>query len=172
MTRRGSGRVVAAGVAAFGLAGLLGAGGAQAADEIAETPKGATVVEEIAGSLEIGIPVSDIVGSVAFNVGSCDPAGPLNGVDGAVYDISKHAGHYLELELESTLDADVYFYTAECDLIDEHLEAAEGSYDDSFNNGFVGETERGFIPPEAAFAEVAGYLGNGGYVLKAYDTKL
>ena len=57
--------------------------------------------------------------------------------------------------MDPTLDADVWFYDAACNFIN----------DDSMAQAFVGETESSTVPAGAAYAVVDGFAGTGNFTL-------
>jgi hypothetical protein len=87
---------------------------------------------------------------------ACDTESGLNGVDGQWYAIDGFGDHDFELTMDDTLDVDLYFYTAGCDFVNADADGAEA---------FLGGTEDGTVPSEAAFAVVDGFAGTGGFTL-------
>lgn len=87
---------------------------------------------------------------------ACDTDSDLNGVDGQWHNITGFAEHEFELTMDDTLDVDVFFYDADCSWINADSTGAEG---------FVGQTEDGTVPANAAFAVVNGWAGTGSYTL-------
>lgn len=90
---------------------------------------------------------------------ACDPASPLNGVDGIWYDITGFGGHTAILTPgEDTTDVDAWFYTADCTFID----------DDSMAQEFIppfsetGGVEAAAVSFDAAFLVVDLFFGAGG----------
>lgn len=152
--------------------GLISApGAAVGASEITETPAGARLMGGVAGTELIGLPTTRLVGTLTNATYPCQQVSPFRGLDGQVVDVSGFTRQYVEVVPDAALDLDVSFFDARCQPIAEHIDL-EGGYDDSFDFAGTGGIERGFVPPEAAFAEVAGYSGAGGFAIAIYDVAL
>lgn len=161
--------IVAAGLAALAAAAFIASPAVLAAPaEVTATPAGAKPVEEHAGSVVVGTPVASQI-TLNWFVAGCDPASGLNGVESVMYDVRKLANHYAEVTPEATLDADVWFWDEECAYIDHHDEDPAKPYDDNLASGDVAVVERGYIPPNAAYAEVGGFAGTGGFTFTVFD---
>lgn len=111
------------------------------------------------GTIAAPNPSSPFTGGATEKLAACDPASPLNGVDGIWYDITGFGGHTAILTPgEDTTDVDAWFYTADCDFID----------DDSMAQEFIppfsetGGVEAAAVSFDAAFLVVDLFFGAGG----------
>ncbi|PSG98256.1 hypothetical protein BRD56_01290 [Thermoplasmatales archaeon SW_10_69_26] len=108
------------------------------------------------GEILLGQPGTNAGVGVTELGAACDTESELNGVDGQWYAIDGFDDHDFELTMDDTLDVDMYFYTTECEFIDDGFDGAEA---------FLGGTEDGTVPSEAAFAVVDGFAGTGDFTL-------
>jgi subtilisin family serine protease len=127
--------------------------GTTAWDEATVTVAAPVPPTVFAGSILVGNPASADAG-VVQTAAACNPASPLNGLDGVWYNIAG-AGSSFSLTMDATLDVDVYFHTASCARVGGSIGA----------QGFLGATEAGTVPSGAAFAIVNGFAGTGTFVL-------
>lgn len=166
---RSSRLAVTAGVALAAAGLVLGPVGA-AAPEMTATPAGAKPVEEIEGRVVLGTPVAEDT-TVHMTVAGCNPGTPLNGVESIIYDVAKYAGHYTDVAPQATLDADLWFFDADCNYLDP-ADAALAGADHNLQTAALAQVERGYIPPKAAFAELRGVTGAGAFMFTIYDATL
>ncbi len=118
-------------------------------------PTAAAASQTFEGTITVGHPATGVGVGVTELAAACDPGSDLNGVDGHWYEVSTYASGTFVLTMAETLDADVWFYDANCTLID-HGEGAQG---------ILGVTEIGTVPADADHAIVNGYMGTGSFVL-------
>jgi len=106
------------------------------------------------GTIQVGHPVTYIFGGVTENLAACNPNHARNGFDGRWYAIPPEKIN-AEVTLRATdanadlQDLDAWFYTKDCDYIDDESLGSEG----------MGATERGFVPDDAAFVIVTLFTG-------------
>src|SRR5438552_11414162 len=104
------------------------------------------------GSVVVGHPVTAAAGGVSEIAAACSPGGAVDGIDGQWFALAAtDPGQAATLTMDPTLDADVWFYDAACNFIN----------DDSMAQAFVGETESSRVPAAAAYAVVDGFAGTG-----------
>lgn len=109
---------------------------------------------EHGGAIFLGAPAFGLgLGPTEF-LHPCDEAAQTTNLDAVWFAIAGE-GTGFTLVMDLTLDADVYFYDADCG----YLDTTQGA------QGFLGDTEEGPVPPGAAFAIVVGYAGSGSFVL-------
>lgn len=108
------------------------------------------------GLLLLGHPTTGFVGGVTEILAPCDPASPLNGLDGAWFGIAGLAGQPFLLTTDLTLDGDLWFYRADCGFIP----TAVGAH-----LSVLGSPEQGLVPAGAAFVIVDGNHGAGHFTL-------
>lgn len=108
------------------------------------------------GSILLGHPGTMAgVSASGDTLASCEPEHPASGVDAVWFELPDEPIASFELAMDDTLDADVYFYDDTCRWI-VHLVGAQG---------FLGATERGNVPADAAYAVVEGPAGAGAFEL-------
>lgn len=107
------------------------------------------------GSILVGHPVTGFTGGVAEIAGRCDSQSELNGTDGVWFDISGNENLTAVLTMSEELDADAWFYDANCRFIRDSSMAQLG----------IGETEVGIVPGGAAYVVVDGFLGSGTFTI-------
>lgn len=109
------------------------------------------------GAILLGNPTTAVTRGVSEAAADCQPGSPANGVDGVWHRVDEFAGGTFTLTMESTLDADLYFYTLDCTSINDKRDGAEA---------LMGFAETGDVPPDAGYAIVNGFVGSGSYTLK------
>lgn len=109
----------------------------------------------------VGNPATAVGAGVTEFVGGCDPASPVQGIDGYWYDIAGKAGAPATLTMDPTLDVDAYFYDSACTYLD--ATTSDGS--PIMGAGFIGETEHATVPDGARYIVVNGFAGTGNFTL-------
>lgn len=115
----------------------------------------AVSAQTYSGSILVGHAVTGLAGGATEIFEACTPDGELAGVDGVWFDIGTGDNRTFALTMDSTLDADVYFYDAGCSYISDYSGA----------QNFLGEAEAGIVPEGARFAIVDGFAGTGAFEL-------
>lgn len=120
---------------------------------------GATTAAAEEGSVLVGHPATFVAGGVSENLG-CPAGGDarFDGIDGAWFAIPETTASII-IDPSATLDADGFFYTADCSFIEEVTLAQAG----------LGSQERGNVPEGAAFVVVDGFVGTGSFTIDFRD---
>lgn len=87
-------------------------------------------------------------GLLIARLAPCDPASPLNGLDGHWFAIDGFAGHPFALAPEFPLDGFVEFFDAACSFVGGWNERGPGGIED------------GVVPAGSANVLVSGYVGS------------
>lgn len=116
---------------------------------------GTASADDYNGDILLGSPPAGLGTGTTELAAPCDDQSDLNGTDGVWFDIGDDDGTSFTLTMDATLDADVYFYDAECDYISDTVGGQAG----------LGADESGAVPSDATYAIVVGYLGTGSFTL-------
>lgn len=98
------------------------------------------------GEITAGNPVSAVVGGISEIVAVCGGDESFNGIDGIAFDVPaavRNTGARLVTTGQYAIDADVYWYDAECALIEDYEMAELGT-----------ANENGIVPGNAIYGVV------------------